>query len=153
MNATDKAVAATLEQWGVLYSAVCLGERTRDGWKCDAWAVTLGTQQFDYFTGTGNRAPVPFHHRGPKANTEAWHRLEAARKPVAPASASVLHSLILDSSAACETFASWCSDFGLDPDSRKALATYEACQMNADKLRRVFSPAQVETLQELLQDY
>lgn len=34
-------------------------------------------------------------------------------------------------------FEDWCADFGSDPDSRKALATFRACEAQRDKLRKL----------------
>jgi hypothetical protein len=171
-NEIKQAVEAYLAKHGVTFSAVCLGERTRDGWKCDAWRVAFQKgdgrellEDFDYFTGTGHRrapawGPGPGMFgiydgtaKPPRAGTllyESWQRLA---KPVAPHAADVLHSLALDSSAATQTFADWCSDFGYDTDSRKALATYETCQQAADKLTRVFGRGCIEEIQQLTEGY
>lgn len=161
----DNAVLSALAEAGIVYTAKLLGERTRDKWQCDAWAVTLTATQgaraevFDYFTGLG-------HRQGPKrlngsrcANpyaygTHDWQRWNAGHlRPVAPSTANVLHSLILDCDATSQSFADWCADSGYDTDSRKALATYEACQENADKLRSVIPRDTLATLTTLLQDY
>ncbi len=72
---------------------------------------------------------------------------------VTPTAASVLHSLILDASALEENFDDWASDFGYDSDSLKALNIYKACCDNGKKLCKIFTNEQIETLQELLQDY
>src|SRR5690606_33602845 len=98
------------------------------------WVVTLfragHSEDFDYCTGTGLRQYVT----GPKNPTIAQagrpgtiYREEYDRRhlrPVPPHAADVLHSLILDSAAADQTFESWCDEFGYDSDSRKAEATY-----------------------------
>ena len=80
-------------------------------------------------------------------------RVQELRKPQVPPIAGLLDSLIMDGDACSESFASWCDSYGLDVDSRKALATYMACQENADKLRKVFTHAQITRIQELLQEY
>ena len=76
-----------------------------------------------------------------------------AMRPVAPSSASLLYSLILDSSAVAQSFESWCSAYGYDTDSRKAHQIYMDCQANADKLARVFAPDVIRQLSEALQEY
>ena len=48
-------------------------------------------------------------------------------------------------------FAAWCSDFGCDTDSRKAYATFEACNEQARQARLFFSPSEIEQLRELAQ--
>lgn len=37
-----------------------------------------------------------------------------------------------------ETFGDWCSSYGYDTDSRKALDTYLACQESEERSRRFF---------------
>lgn len=54
-----------------------------------------------------------------------------------PSAADVVSSLVLDGSACDETFEDWCSNFGSDTDSRKALETYLACQEGGKKIRRL----------------
>ncbi len=54
-----------------------------------------------------------------------------------PSAADVLSCLISDAAVAdCPTFEHFCSDMGYDPDSRRALAIYEACKVVAPKLLR-----------------
>lgn len=79
--------------------------------------------------------------------------MELNKKPVAPAAAGPLHSVILDSDALYMSFDEWCADYGFDIDSRKAEGTFNACRENARKLRRVFTKEQIATLQEATQDY
>lgn len=173
-------VETILQEAGVTFSAIYLGEQKTGfdkstPWQCDKYscALTKGNgreahEEFDFYMGIGNRK-VPqkgssyLSYRqelsyikgcGP---AEKRRRMAALNKqyakPVAPHPADLLYSLISDSSAAEQTFANWCSDFGYDTDSRKALQTYEACQENTDKFRRVFTRAQIEALAEALQDY
>lgn len=174
-------VETILKNAEVTFSAIYLGERQKgfngEPWQHDAYSCaftirdgTAGHEEFDYFMGIGNRAKATerdkqqakYDFPGVTQNditqrTQYGRRYLAAveklRKPKAPHPADVLCSLILDSSAAEQTFESWCSDFGYDTDSRKALNTYEACQQNTDKLRRIFTHAQIEALRDALQDY
>lgn len=108
----------------------------------DQWRVTLsskaGFHSFDYFTGLGLR------HK-----PDSWGK----RKPRKPKVADVLHSLILDASAADENFHDWCANFGYSDDSIKAMNTYKACIEVAVALRKHFSPDTLRTVRELLQDY
>jgi hypothetical protein len=149
MNEADKAVAEYLKSIGVAYSTVYLGERTEDKWKHDAWSVTFarrpshGVEHFEFRTGTGLRKANKAH------KTSALYR----EVPVAPTAASVLYSLTLDSSAVGISFASWCSEFGYDTDSREAERIYRACQDNADKLARILSSAEQSHIATLLLDY
>lgn len=162
-------VSRILSNCEVTYSAAYVGATTRDKWECDAWRVTFQTtrngravsETFDYFTGVGHRAPAewkpgaPFYDGGQKPRPgsllyQNWHK---SGKPQEPDAADVLHCLILDASAVGQSFTSWCEEFGYDEDSRKAEATYRACQENADKLARVFDSVALEALRDALQDY
>jgi len=167
------AVSAILESAEVTFSAIYRGERkgalggthSMDKWDC-AFTLRDGRaahEEFEYFTGLGHRKP----HASKMAKISArslakvskrmlaWeqHYKKWPDQPQQPHAADVLHSLIMDASAAEQTFESWCNEYGYDTDSRKALATYEACQQNADKLRRVFSRDVLAQLAEALQDY
>ncbi|WP_312388133.1 hypothetical protein [Stutzerimonas nitrititolerans] len=146
---------------GVEYLAVCLGETKRDGWTADAWRVTFrrsgrADMTLDYFTGTGHRVatqPAPdFVRINPRSIATAdW--IAQHVKPHKPEAAGVIHSMILDSSAAQESFADWCANLGYDTDSRKALAMYLACQEEAAKLAAFFTFDERHKLAELLGDY
>lgn len=128
---TDEKVAEYLTSIGIPYTATYAGATVRENWKCDVWRCKLANQEFEFFTGLGHRNP----------------------KPVPPSAASLLYSLILDRSAGTQTFDNWCAEIGYDPDSRKALATYLACQANAVKLERVFTSEQLAELETMLEDY
>lgn len=122
----------------------------RDGWHCDGWVFTFEcgntrarnavSESFEFFTGIG-------HRHGPKQNKLV------SPSPTLPHVASVLHSLILDSQAARESFPDWCANFGLSDDSINALETYRQCIKNAEKLARVFPRAILATIESNLSDY
>lgn len=133
---------------GVTFSAKYLTETTCGDvgdkpWQCDEWAVTFKnnkeTFSTRYFTGLGHRT---------KPRTK-WD----AAKPQAPNAADVLYSLTLDASAEHESFPDWCSNYGYDEDSRKALAIYDKCVKTAKELRRVFTREQLATIRTTLEDY
>lgn len=104
----------------------------------DQWRVTIssraGAHSFDYFTGLGLRT---------KRNS----------RPKKPKVADVLHSLIMDASAADANFHDWCANFGYSDDSIKAMNTYKACLDVAVALRKHFSADTLHQARELLQDY
>lgn len=173
-NEARTAVEQILSAAGVAFAATHKGKRKRDNWECDAWLCTFTPatrpqepEEFDYFTGLGHRKlPPPNELRiatighGPltpkdlRGETEYGRRiLEGYKVPVAPHAADVLYSLLMDASASQQSFADWCSEYVYDTDSRKAFATYEACQQNADKLARILPHAAREQLREALQDY
>lgn len=138
------AIDGILHVEGISYSARYCGERSRalggdtrmDKWECllARPANPCKTATFDFYTGLGLRS-------------------KPSNKPEKPHVADLLYSLILDSSACEQSFESWCADYGYDPDSRKAFATYKAGQRNTDKLRSLIKPATLQQLAELLQYY
>jgi hypothetical protein len=66
----------------------------------------------------------------------------------------VVHSIVLDSDVIeYGSFEQWASDFGYDPDSRKAEAIYKACLAHALKLRLAIGDAGIAQLREAFQDY
>ena len=104
-----------------------------DNWQDTAfsWRVWINDQSFEYYTGSG----LVLKNGTPK-------------KPVLD---DVLYSLLMDSSACDMSFEDWCSDFGYETDSRKALQTYLDCQNNTHKLRK--TGICIETEKERLADY
>lgn len=135
-----------------------VGQTKRDqSWDCDQWRVTIssraGLHSFDYFTGLGLRETL----RGVRAmnvpNNRFVKRQWEATKPKKPKVSDVLHSLIMDASAADENFHDWCSNYGYSDDSIKAMNTYKACLEIAVALRKHFSPDTIRQVRELLQDY
>lgn len=68
------------------------------------------------------------------------HLVDMVKKlsePMPPTLDMVLDSLAMDADGWTNTrdFASWCADFGMDTDSRKAEAAYKACAETAKGLR------------------
>ena len=164
---TEQTFADYLAAHGVTFTAALVGETNRDGWTCDEWRVRLDrrvdpgakprTLETDYFTGTGHRKskrPMPADISRLRPTILARVDWEKANlRPVAPAAAGVLHSLLLDAGADGESFGDWCANYGYDTDSRKALSTYLACQETAEKLRAFFTSAERAELAALLEDY
>jgi hypothetical protein len=168
------AVSEILEYAGVTMRAHLVGEKKNAfGGKIpmDQWRIEFvskardNTENFDYFTGIGNREKPKWGRLSmpglsifdngpePRRGTLLYAEWEKLAKPVAPDAACVLYSLIRDSDAVGMSFESWCEELGYDSDSRKAEQTYRECQANADKLRRVFSAADILALENALQDY
>lgn len=109
-----------------------------DDWQETAfqWLVSINGVNFDYFTGSGWTI-----------KSHKW----AEPRPKPPSLDDVLHSLCLDASAQDMGFEDWCSDYGYNPDSRKALDAYLSCQENALKLRK--AGVNIAQERERLQDY
>jgi hypothetical protein len=157
MTATEirSAVDQILSAAGIAFKAQLVGETIRDNnWKCDAWRVSFGTFQTDYFTGTGHRKPV---NGAPtdKGNPNTLYREDWEKRylrPVAPKAADVLHSLIMDMEADSMSFRDWCDNYGYSDDSLTALDTYRACCKIAEKMRATFKPETLKALREAVQD-
>lgn len=170
MNEHEKAVAVCLEAAGVTFAASLVGETSRDGgdgkpWVCDEWrtrftrraqsggkAVEMG---HPFYTGTGHRVALKHAPKAPSNSRSMAYEQWAAQwvKPVAPTAAGVLYSLLSDAQSAEQNLHDWCADFGLDPDSRKACATYDACCLILADVRRFFTREERDALAQLLQDY
>ena len=54
-----------------------------------------------------------------------------------PTAETCLDCLLSDAQAGAQTFDEFCSEFGYDPDSRKAEATWKACRRTAAGMRRL----------------
>lgn len=126
-----------LRENNIVFEAFYTGKQTRDKWDCDAWICRFSivpgkSASFEYFTGLGHRKND---------------------KPVRPCASDVLYSLVMDSSAENESFEYWCSNYGFDTDSRKALDTYLQCQSNGKKIRTILGNSLLSKISELLQDY
>lgn len=142
-EAIELAVSAILADCGIVFSAVLVDGNAVDenGWKHAAWKVAFSGQGRQTFS-TPYRMGTGLAYRG---------RMRVFHLPPSPA--TVLHSLISDASAADSTFEDWAADMGLNPDSRKALAMYLACQETAASLRRLFGSAILEMLSAAVRDF
>lgn len=169
-NETEIKVNEYLKQIGVAVNTVSRGETIRDNdWMCDAWNICFArngkAEAFEYYTGMGHRVLSDRDHKEVESkypeprHPETMHyrnflrALESAKKPKAPEPAGLIYSVLLDGAACDEAFEDWCSNFGYDTDSRRAMETYLLCQSNYNKFRKLFSRAEIETLRDMLQDY
>ncbi len=85
-------------------------------------------------------------------NSEYWHPLKESQP--APSLTDVLHCLVSDSDVLnFSSFEDWANEFGYEPDSRKAEATYHACLKNSLALKNLIGSSNLEKLGELFQDY
>lgn len=55
--------------------------------------------------------------------------------PNKPRVVDVLECLLSDASSSSQSFEDWCNDYGYDPDSRKAYATWTAVETQTDALK------------------
>jgi hypothetical protein len=81
-------------------------------------------------------------------------RAASGNKAIMPDACDVLHSLLMDSEVLdSNSFESWASDFGYDPDSRKAESIYRACLEIGLKVRNGLGESIVAELRAAFQDY
>jgi hypothetical protein len=161
----------------ITLGAVHLGKTTRDKWECFSWEISLSgpkkTETFNYFTGLGHVNKLEsnviallksafgggFTDKDEQTNSTYWRSFQQWLKsnnyvkPLAPAPADFLHSVICDGQADVSNFPDWCDEYGYSTDSRKALDTYLSCQENSKKLRLVLGAELVAEIAEALQDY
>lgn len=76
--------------------------------------------------------------------------LDAMRALWLPDPVDVVQSMLSDATG--ESFESFCSDMGLDTDSRKALATWEACRESERVMRSIFGNA-FDKAQDLAREF
>jgi hypothetical protein len=145
------ALEALVSELGITISVSYVGYREDGEWKHDVWKVTLGFQDrklvTDYKTGIGfrKRAPGVRTERGgytrggefAKTDKDAMERGWLAADKEKVTVADVVSSLAIDAAGAEQTFDDWCGDLGWDTDSRKALATYLACQEERKQLLKL----------------
>lgn len=157
LSATETAVVEFLARCNVKFSTQLVGATDRDGWKCDEWRVRFIAGRIDttseYFTGTGHRVLMKGFRAANMPGATMVHGTWQAGVAKHPEAAGVLSSLLLDGHALDQSFFDWCDEMGADSDSRKALATYEACCESGQRLRKIFSPTQRAELETILQDY
>jgi hypothetical protein len=164
------------EDKGITISSVHLaleGDPDANHWK-DKWSCTLSYEgrsaTFDYWTGIGHRVVASgWKAEGPNkwgsfggvvvfglkdaiakgALVLKRRKSEGRWEHEGPSVADVLSCLLSDTRACTTTFDDWCSDYGENNDSLKALNTYLACQRNGSKVTRLLGSVKlVEELSE-----
>lgn len=159
LNEQERAISELLAANGITFEVFVVGELVSvDNWQHDAYHVRFTksgkTESFDFKQGIGHRSKVA----APKGEKVCRVAGKMAMKGshfreflILPTAASVIYSLLLDSQACGESFAAWCSIFGYEEDSRKALALYLECQSIGQRLGFLSGiRSQIETI---LQDY
>lgn len=183
INETDKAVAAYLKAEGVEYSVIAEGTSKPWGGKTvsDSYSVAFSKNrdmvETDFHCGIGHRKvykngtgisttikdeykaigmPVPrlidTSRHAQEARCRALSWTDKVYVPY-PTAAEVLYCLLSDIRCGEQNFYDFCDEMGYDSDSRKALDIHDTCAKLSIEMRRVFSTAQREHLEELLQDY
>ena len=162
INPIETAITEYLKAQGVTYSVLPAGAKKLDGWECDSWSVWFERDGKDrlestFHTGLGHReSKVPMPVDIARLGKNIIARVEWEKRnvvPVAPHAASVLSSLLLDSSSAEQNFHDWCDELGYDKDSIKAQGIYNACCETLTKMRAFFTGTERQEIQDILQDY
>ena len=136
---------------GLTLTSTHVGVTEKQVYLEDRWIVILeyGEHIFDtkFGTGMGHRIKprwIECQGKGYYNKQLAQFKSEkdAAKsgwlKLVHPKLDDVIHSLLVDSSCAEGTFEDYCSEFGLDTDSRKALDIYLSCQKTRSAMIKMF---------------
>ena len=104
------------------------------------YRVTLSRQPFYYLKGTKpQQSRLAF---------DFWGSIADAKKGKHPSAYDVLACISGDVHCA-ETFADFCSEFGEDEDSIKALQTFRRCSAFAKRLRAFFTAQEIDDLSEI----
>lgn len=169
MNATEIRQAITSICQGINYQINYVGyfdKRNKDNWVHDKFIFIINGETFDYHQGIGHSTPI--FDRKAKYGFEKLKGLKFKRDAEKegytvftsnnrfvkkPHLADLLYCLISDANCGIETFDDFCSNYGYDTDSRKALEIYLQCQETNNKLRKVLSGDVLRKCEEILQDY
>lgn len=138
-------------------------------WKCTISVKGLEVWTGDYSQGAGH-LPEFIRHKGSRSSVANYDaelfacesgkavRFGAAifdkwRPLNPPALRDVFYILLMDSEAYAMSFEERVDNFGYDRDSRKAEATYNECAAIGRALAARLSPAEIDRLREVFQDY
>jgi hypothetical protein len=142
----------------IRFEAVHQGEQSDSfGWQHHLYRVTLiydgRTFSTEYRMGMGCVDYKPITHqaattRRNRGQDVRWNHFgpgkDALATPRAPTLKDVLGSLASDCQLGDQLFEDFCGDLGYDVDSRKAHATWEACQQMHYELRSLFGHARYQ---------
>jgi len=143
-NEQERKVTQYLEDQKVKFTSTYIYKDEASTCPCYKHICTLsssrGAETFEYSKGLGH------------ANIyRARFADEVSVNPVLPA--ELLHGLILDGRCAEGSHAEFCNNLGYDEDSREVLRIYLACQEAYNKLLKVLTREQIETISDMLEDY
>lgn len=113
------------------HRGLCPITHTKVAFEPSAWTVTLNYQ--------GRKMTAPFYMgSGHSKHIRCSPPLDIHRVKVEPPTAAdVLYCLASDAEACEQDFDDWCNALGFDSDSRKAEATYRACQKVGFAVKRL----------------
>lgn len=174
---TEQLVCELLKQCGIEYKFTfvpkiyadiedCMTSKSLSSLQFD-WKVSIQGETFEYHQGLGLQQSTKNLKTYGSINFGDAEKIKWALcgkryitaggmpslKPKTPEITDVIYCLLSDSDAIEYNFTEWANDFGYDTDSIKAEKVYQACVETGRKLNRIFSPKDLESLRELLQDY
>ena len=136
MSAYEAQAQTFLADHGLTFKAAYGGQ------KCPLWC-DKGCQHGDHYRVTlkrvASRKSISF---------DFWGSINDQRQGKAPTAYDVLACISSDYYTP-ETFADFCSEYGYDPDSRKAEQTFKAADKFARRLREFFSEEEAQALSEI----
>jgi len=166
---TQSEIIKALEDMGLSMSYVCVSPgnaKTESRWRV---TISRGGRDFTskYIMGCAHRRWTPQGVRAMAKEPKKfgpWNRgwfeslyMESFRarysEPIPPDLADVMYSLVMDTSGVRDgqSFEDWCADYGSDPDSIKALESFNAC---TDAWRAMVRLGlDLDALSDLFQDY
>lgn len=97
----------------------------------------------------GDEYRITFKRGKNSASLKFWNSYKDAQLKLPPTAYDVLTCINSDFIEDETTFEDWCSNFGLDTDSRKALATYTLCKRQTQNLKRIFDADDIIAMQEI----
>jgi len=105
-------------------------------WNHFQWRVRIGSQYFEYRTGIGHATDiVPGSYKKLPADMITLSNVVPGKRLHVPTAKDILDCLFSDADCGDITFENFCSEFGYDSDSMKAMNIYRDCQKNGTKLR------------------
>jgi hypothetical protein len=135
-------------------------------WTCTVFVDGRELWTGEYSQGSGHLPGMLGRGQNRRTIYEEQYRVEACETGKAiqpgtvrgpalapPSMRDVLYSLLMDSEAYSQGFEEWADNFGYDRDSRKAEATYNACAAIGRALAARLSPAEIDRLREVFQEY
>lgn len=99
---------------------------------------------------TGIRHKVSLDSVVPEARIIGGARMNVFQKPSVT---SFVSRLVKDSSVMTMTLDDWCSEFGFDSDSIRVSKIYDDCVNQTRQLLRIVTPAELDTMREILEEY
>lgn len=137
-------------------------DNNRPAYCQDKWSVTVtyNGQEYtaNYSSGLGSRKRKQFvrlqgggyYHSSYGEFKNAFNACEAGWLTLVPPTLpDVMYCLLLDGRCAEGTFEDFCSEFGYDSDSRKALETYLADQVTRNSMIKMFGTELFNELSQL----